>query len=269
MGGARHATSTQDVPIWMQPYTKELAAAGVDLGLPGGQVGTMPANLNQQVAPLNPTQQAGLGDIVSTAQGQQGVSGAAIPEVTDTLSGKFLDPATNPYLTSTYDAASRAMTDQYRNATAPGLMADAERAGAFGGSAYGQAADAARFGLGENLANLATDIYGGNYQAERARQAAAPGQLGTALQTAYVPGQEQIGAGTVQQQQQQTEYDTALQNAIRQQQFPWQQLQNVGDILGSARGPGGVSVSPTRAGWLKTFLPFLFLTSYLVQSWLS
>ena len=242
-----------------------LAESGHDLGLPGGQVQGMPGTLNQQTAGFTPGQQEGLANISTTAAGQQDVAGAGVGEVTDTLSGKFLSPDSNPYLKQTYDAAARNVTDTYRNATAPGLMADAQRAGAFGGSAYGQATDSARYGLGENLSNLATDIYGGNYQAERQRQAAAPGQLSGALQTAYLPGQEQLGAGTVGQQQQQTELDTQFQNAMRGDQYKWGQLENVGSVLGLARGPAGQSYYPNRAGALKTFLPFIFLTSYIVK----
>jgi hypothetical protein len=91
----------------------------------------------------------------------------------DVLSGQYLDPASNPHLRGTFDAASRAVTDNYRDAVLPQLqsrfaLAGQGASGNFAG-AYGRANQA----LGTSLSELGSSIYGGNYQAERGRMEAA------------------------------------------------------------------------------------------------
>lgn len=91
--------------------------------------------------------------------------------MTPTITGQFLNA--NPYLDATYEQAARRMADVYSTATAPGIIAAAQRSGNFGGSAMDEALALSRKELATGLGDLATDIYGGNYAAERARQLAA------------------------------------------------------------------------------------------------
>lgn len=116
----------------------------------------------------------------------------------DTASGMYLSPDSNPWLQATYDRAARGVTDQYLNTTQPRTDAMFNRAGAFGpgNSAYAEIVARNNYGLGENLGNLATDIYGGNYNTERNRQFAAQGQLpqlGLAGQAARMGAASQLG----------------------------------------------------------------------------
>lgn len=100
----------------------------------------------------------------------------------NTISGKYLDPSTNPYLTDTFNQAAKGVTDQYRTAIAPSLMAQGEIASGGGpgalanNSAFNQTQWQNQYGLGQTLDNLATNIYGGNYQQERQNQLAAAAQ---------------------------------------------------------------------------------------------
>jgi len=103
--------------------------------------------------------------------GELGAAGGQ--NLRDTLTGRYLDPSTNPWLDKTYTAASQGLVNQYQLATAPSLMAEGITAagggpGSTGGSGFQEQQQFNQFGLGQNLSNLATDIYGGNYQAERA-----------------------------------------------------------------------------------------------------
>lgn len=72
----------------------------------------------------------------------------------DTLSGQYLDPASNPYLADTFNAAAQATQNRLAS----------EFAGA------GRNVVASLPGREAELQNLAAQIYGGNYQAERGRQ---------------------------------------------------------------------------------------------------
>lgn len=92
----------------------------------------------------------------------------------DVLAGRYSDPSSNPYLQATYDAAARTMGRHFKTNVVPGAYASAYGRG-------GSGVEANRFSsaydrLGQNLGELATNIYGGNYQAERGRMEAAAGR---------------------------------------------------------------------------------------------
>jgi hypothetical protein len=78
----------------------------------------------------------------------------------------------------------------------------------------------------------------------------ALGQQGQAYQQSMGAAQQALGAGTVEQQQQQAGYDTSFQNAMRQQQYPYTLLDQLGGGLQSALGPGGnqSASGPIRTG---------------------
>jgi len=87
-----------------------------------------------------------------------GLMTAAVPQYLKTINGDYLNPSTNPYLDATYKHAAGLV----------GADVDSrfEAAGRYGSGAHQGV-------LQEGLNNLATSIYGGNYQAERARQNSA------------------------------------------------------------------------------------------------
>ena len=97
-------------------------------------------------------------------QGAQSARG----QQNDVIQGRNLNG--NPWLDSTFNRASNAVVDKYRDATQPGIAAQFARAGSFGGSAHQQNEAIARYGLGRNLEELGANIYGQNYQEERNRQ---------------------------------------------------------------------------------------------------
>lgn len=85
-----------------------------------------------------------------------------------TLQGDYLN--SNPYLDQMYDNAASAVTRKFREATAPSIDAQANKAGRYGSDLYLNRQNQAQEELGRNLNRLAGDVYGQNYQQERARQ---------------------------------------------------------------------------------------------------
>lgn len=126
----------------------------------------------------------------------------------DTLSGKYLDPSTNPYLKSTYDTAARQVANSVNS-----QFASSGR--------YGSGAQAGV--LTQGLGDLATNIYGGNYQQERARQAAS---LSLAPQFNSIDYQNLSAL-------------TGANQAVSD--YPYQQLARYGGLLGQVAGQGGSS----------------------------
>lgn len=146
----------------------------------------------------NQDQSAGLSDIRGAIpQAQQGIStGIGSLENLATLSG-----GPNPYLDQMSQAGTASITNEYRNATAPSEMIGALQSGAAGGSEDVQARAKNEFGLGQNLANFNSQLYGGAYSQDRSNQLQAASQLPQASTAAFAPGKEQLGIGNFLQQQ--------------------------------------------------------------------
>lgn len=87
-----------------------------------------------------------------------GLMASAVPEYMKTINGDYLSPGSNPYLTGTFNTAADLVNGRI-NSTFEGA------------GRYGSGAQAGAIGTAD--ANLANQIFGGNYQAERARQHAA------------------------------------------------------------------------------------------------
>lgn len=87
----------------------------------------------------------------------------------------------NPHLDAAYDRAARAVTKNFREATVPGMTAQASMAGRTGSGAYARLRNDADATLGQALGDLSTQLYGQAYESERGRQMQAlglQGQLG-------------------------------------------------------------------------------------------
>lgn len=245
-GGGPTSNTTQTInrlPTWARPYAHQLLAAGGGEFLPGGQPAQMPGDLNQQVAPFTPDQNTAMGLVSDQTGTATGLANAGAGNLTATLSGKYLDPTTNPYLTATANEAAQNVTQNYENAVAPSNIAAAQSGGGLDSSAFAETQAQNQFGLGQNLQNLDTNIYGGNYSNERANMMNAQGLIGQTQSSLYAPANQLLGVGTLQQQQQQTGLDTVFQNALRAFNIPQQSLSQLGNLFGQATGGTGTSVS--------------------------
>lgn len=238
------ATTTTDLPDWLKPYAQQFLSSykGLVFG-PNGQVRSMPTDLNRKLAPFTPDQTQALKMIGGTTPISSALAGGGAQSLFDTMSGSYLNPQTNPYLDATYQAAARPMTQAYQFATAPSNMAAAQHAGQMGGSAYNEMNLLNQYGLGQNLSDLASQIYGGNYQAERGRQTGAQAYLPGTTSNLYQPSQALLGAGAYQQQQNQAGNDIGFENALRRAEYPFALLSGFGGALGQAGGGTGSSTS--------------------------
>jgi len=147
--------------------------------------GPDPYGGNRQ-AGFNPLQESAFNMTQNRAQMGSPVNAAAEGHSQNVLEGGFLN--SNPYLDATYEKASRAMM--------PGINATFGGAGRTGSNAHASA-------LGTGLADLATGIYGENYQAERGRQDTMVGRAGDVAGQAYKDFDQLKGVGDQVQQQSQ------------------------------------------------------------------
>ena len=231
-------TTTTSLPAWIQPYAKSFLSQVSNQVMPGGQLAQYNPALNQQVAGFTPQQQQAMGGLSAAAGGpvnQLGYSGAN--QLNQTLQGGYLN--SNPYLDQMYGAASKGLVNQYQTAIAPSLMAQAQAGGVSGGSGQQQQQWLNQYGLGQNLGDLAANIYGGNYQQERARQLQAAQLLPTGQQGLLTGPQMQLGVGTLQQGQNQAQMNANTANAQAAAQYPYSILSFLGSALGQAGGGTG------------------------------
>lgn len=241
--GAPSTTTTQTGPWSVQaPY---LADA---FGQAQANYGVNKNNTyygGESVAPLNAAQNTALGQTINMGSTPNAGVAGANQNTADTLSGKYLDPSTNPWLKSTYDAAAAPVTASYMTATAPQTAGAMESAGRYGSGAYQNQVKQNQLGLGRSLDSLATSIYGGNYQNERQNQMTAAANAGGINQAQYINPNAALGAGGVQQTQQQNvdQSKMAAYNYNRDQ--PTNALNSyIGQIQGNY-GQSGTSTSQT------------------------
>lgn len=200
--GESKTTSTVNTGPWseQQPYLKQAFSEASALY---GQNKNNQYYQGETVAPLTDAQNSALNTTIGIGSGVNPGVAAAGQNNADTLSGKYLDPNSNPYLKDTFNSAADAVTRQYQTATAPQTDGAFSGAGRYGSGAYQNQVKNNELGLGTSLNNLATSIYGGNYQNERGNQMTAAGQAGGINQAQYINPNAALQAGTVQQNQNQ------------------------------------------------------------------
>jgi hypothetical protein len=249
--GPSSTTSTQKFqpPAWATPYISNyLNELGIlDNPFSGTQVP------QQQIAGLSSLQNAGLGTLGPASQAAGALGGQATGAAGQILSGKYLDPSTNPYLKKYYDQAAQQVTNQYQMGTAPNITANAVRQGGLGGSGQNQSEQYAKWNLGNDLSGLAAKIYEPAYAQGLNQMTSVLGQTPGLMSAQYTPAQEMMQGGALQQDQQQNVLNNQYRNQMNQFQFPYTQLGQYGSGVASMAGLGGsqVNVSPNSFGTMK------------------
>lgn len=233
-----------------------------------------------QVAGLNQMQQGALGgmagygagmggDIASMmmgaggqAMGHMGQAGNLYNQAANMGPAQIQGPdlglagqiANNPYTQGVVDNAMRASMQGFNENVSPALAGQAAGANQLNSSRRGGAEAIAMRGQQDRMANIASDIYNGNWQqglgiaqqqamGNAQYQSMQPGQMMQAanglsglggqgsqmMQGAYGMGQNNLNmglqAGNIYQGQQQSEYDSMMNNFYLGQQLPMQQAQ--------------------------------------------
>lgn len=138
------STTTSEPPAYIRPFLQEGAQESQNLYRSGGT----------PVVGFSPQTEQALNLAQSRATAGSPINRAAQDYTTNVLQGGFM--GSNPYLDQTFNRAAMATQNQL--------------ASQFGRS--GRNAGESQFLRSEQLGNLANTIYGGDYQAERARQQA-------------------------------------------------------------------------------------------------
>lgn len=158
-------TTQTNPPAYQLPYLQQGLGKAAGLFSEGGPQ----QYTGNTVTPFSSQTEQALQMTQNRATNGSPVTRAGQGLVTDTLNGKYLDPNTNPYLTSTFNKAAQ----------------DTQAAGEAQYAGTGRNVQAGAPQRMDLLSNLATQIYGGNYQNERQNQTAALGYASPLAEADY------------------------------------------------------------------------------------
>lgn len=185
----------------------------------------------------------GLNALVNRATRGNPILNAAQGNLSDTLSGKYLTADSNPYLSGMYNAASRQMMQNYNEQTQPQTNAMFNRAGAFGGSAHRLYQAQQSRDLQQGMGDLASQMYGNQYEQERQKQLQAALVGPQIAQSDYYDIQALLSAGDIKRTEEQNKLNELLNYYTGAQQWPYQQQQFQSTLIPPIYGGGGTSTT--------------------------
>lgn len=241
-GGTTNTTSTVNTGPWsyQQPFLGDTFGEAKRLYFQNGPLQYYPGST---VSPFTPAQSQGYNTIAG--MGTSPLIPASVTNATDTLSGKYLDPSTNPWLKATYEAAAAPVAQTFQNITAPTTDALFSANGRYGSGARYNAQNNNTFNLGQTLDTLATNIYGGNYQNERQNQVSMQGLAPSVESSRYLDPTAAVNAGEAQQAQAQKELTDQVNRFNFNQMSPWQTLGLYKGMVDGTYGQSGTMTSQT------------------------
>jgi hypothetical protein len=187
---------------------------------------------DQTVAGFTQPQQQAQAGIQNTANAGSSLMGNTYQNLSDTMGGKYLSPESNPWLKGAFDSSVES--------SLPYFNSQAIQAGRYGSGAQ-------QMGQGKLMAELGNQIYGGNYQAERARQMQAAGMAGSVDELARYGDYNKLAAvGEEQQAMNQALIDAEREKWNFGQESQRSDAQGMASLL--SRIQGGTSVTTTSGG---------------------
>jgi len=197
----------------------------------------------QQIANLDPSQL--MGNALTTNQALGGFQGQGDVSnfYQNLMQGVYGDPATNPYLQKNADYAMQGMSNAYSTGTAAQNDANFARNGAFGGSAWDQATQNNQKTFADSLGAAANNFYGQNYAQNMQNMMAGLGQAGNMQQLGYNDANALTHVGDQNRQYAQDVLNQGQANYNQAQQYPYQQLDVLGNAIRATMGAGSSSSS--------------------------
>lgn len=228
-GGSTSTNTIQKADPWSaaQPYLKGALADAAKWYQGNAGRTFFPGST---VVPFSPFTEQALGMTADRAMAGSPLIRSAQTNLQNTVEGDFLDPSSNPWLSRTFDLAAgkvRSAIDSQFNAS-----------GGYGGSLHEGA-------MAENLGDLATKIYGGNYDAERTRQLQSMFFAPQMAQQDYFDAAQMAGVGSAYEGQAGNYLSDAIKRWEFSQNEPFMRLQQLASLINPIAGQGGTTQSTT------------------------
>jgi len=220
-GGGGSSTTIQSIPDELKP----LASAYTNKAINLSQQGFEPYR-GQRFADLNTTQGLGIGMIQDRA-----LNGSQTMNNAESALNQKIAGTSNPYLDSMVNKAQTSVLSNANQAAA--------RSGSFGNSGIAEAA-------AKQMADVATNMYGQQYQFDQGQRMQAIGMAPTFGNAAYQDASQLMRAGQVMQDQQQQNLDFNYNQFQDAQNLPYKQLAAMSGVFGS--GLGSTSTTTQSGG---------------------
>lgn len=244
MGGSSTPT-TQKTEVNLSPEQQEL----LNLAMPG--VRNFAASVPQRysgptVAGFDPSQTTGQNMALSAASGpQQQIADNAARTSDFYLSGDIWNPASNPHLQGTIDAATRPIVRSFTEGVAPAIRGEAVSTGNFGSSrqgiAEGVAAGRTAEAVGDTTAKITSDLYRSNLDAQLKALGLAP----QTQQLQLAPALTTSGVGDVRQALSQQLLNSDVAGFNYDQMAPFLQSREIASLLAGIPGGGTTATGST------------------------
>lgn len=246
-GGSQPTSSTvtnkSEPPSYLRPYITDIAT------LAQGAYGDVSKTPYSGELVAKPT------DLQTSAQNRTlslipslEAAGTSIGNLAgDTLSGKYLNFGSNPYLAPSVAASTDNVTRQLLNQALPQVTGDATFAGAYGGARERALTSQTIQDAVRNAQNIAVQTAFANYNQERQNQLNSPALIGQAISYAGAPASIEQSVGSQQQLQAQDILNEQYQKYLLAQSAPFLGLPEYSSLLYGQ--PGGVQTGATNYGY--------------------
>lgn len=233
-GGGQTSTTTAAIAPELKPLAALYTQQATDIANTPFQAYT-----GQRFADLNQTQNQGLDMVAQRALGGSQTMNNAEGQLNQFIQGGN----TNPYLDSMVSKAQGSVVDQFNNMVKPQTEAAMQQSGSFGNSGYQQLMQNQQKQAGQQMSDIATQMYGQAYGQDQANKMQAIGMAPTFGNAAYQDAGQLLSAGNIQQQQAQQGLDFNYNQFQAAQDNPYKQLQATGGVV-----QGGMGSQTTQSG---------------------
>ena len=225
-GETQQSSTVQKADPWsgVQPYLKDLLKRGQSVTNQPYQYYS-----GDRIAPFSPEQQLGMDLTTQRAMSGSPLLNAGQQNATDTLTGNYMSPDSNPWLRSNVD---RAMGDVSSRVNSM-----------FGNDNFGSTAHQEL--LTRGLGDVASSMYGQNYGQERQNQMNLIPQTPGLSQADYTDPMQLANVGAQRQGLAQQYLDQAYGDYQGAVDWPYTQLQRYGNVAAQGTGSGGTTSSTT------------------------
>lgn len=226
-GGQQTSSTASTIPEELRPLATLYTQQATNIANTPFQ-----AYQGQRYADLNQTQNMGIGMVQNRA-----LNGSQTMNNAEGGLNQFIQGGnTNPYLDSMVSKAQGSVVDQFNNMTKPQTEQAMQNSGSFGNSGYQQLMQNQQKAAGNQMADIATQMYGQAYGQDQSNKLSAINSAPTFGNAAYQDAGQLLQAGGLQQQNAQNPLDFGYQQYTNASDYPFKQMQATGGVVGSSMG---------------------------------
>lgn len=226
-GGGGSSTTTPTIPAELSGLASTYNNLGINYANTPFQ-----AYQGQRYADLNGTQQQGIGMVQDRALNGSQTMGNAEGALNQFIQGG----QTNPYLDQMVNKAQSSVVSNFNNMVKPQLETAGVQSGSFGNSGLDQRMALQQKAAGQQMSDIATQMYGQAYNTDQANRMQAIGMAPTFGNAAYNDAAQLLNVGGIQQNADQQNKDFAYNQFQQQQDYPIKQMGAISGVLGQGMG---------------------------------